>query len=283
MTVQRTPGPLVLLATCGRWPHGEPGAAALDRALTDRGLESRWARWDDPSVDWTAADVVAVRSTWDYSERVESFLEWAGSVGPRLLHGADVFAWNTRKDYLIALDAAGVPVVPTRIAATTEAVLDIVSADRRWVVKPAVGAGGRGVVLVEGGRWSAAGNGPWIVQPYLPSVAEAGELSVFIIDGRPVAQVAKRPAAGEIRVHEVYGGAAAPVALTEDATSPALTAYAVAQQLLDVDLAYARVDLLARDGRWVVSEVELTEPGLYLDVLPGNADAFADALAHRLR
>jgi hypothetical protein len=33
----------------------------------------------------------------------------------------------------------------------------------------------------------------------------------------------------------------------------------------------------------VVSEVELTEPGLYLDVLPANAVPFADAVAERVR
>ncbi len=36
-------------------------------------------------------------------------------------------------------------------------------------------------------------------------------------------------------------------------------------------------------GRLVVSEVELTEPGLYLDVLPTNAHPFADAVADRVR
>jgi hypothetical protein len=36
------------------------------------------------------------------------------------------------------------------------------------------------------------------------------------------------------------------------------------------------------DGRLVVSEVELTEPGLYLDVLPANGAAFADAVAARV-
>ena len=30
------------------------------------------------------------------------------------------------------------------------------------------------------------------------------------------------------------------------------------------------------DGTLAVSELELIEPGLYLDVVPDNADAFAD-------
>ena len=34
--------------------------------------------------------------------------------------------------------------------------------------------------------------------------------------------------------------------------------------------------------RWVVSELELIEPGLYLDVAPGNADPFAEMVVRRL-
>ena len=35
------------------------------------------------------------------------------------------------------------------------------------------------------------------------------------------------------------------------------------------------------DGTLAVSELELIEPGLYLDVLPGNAEPFADLVARR--
>ncbi|MFM6851767.1 MAG: hypothetical protein ACKOVB_21950, partial [Terrabacter sp.] len=94
----------VLLATSGDLPDGEPGAAALDAALADRGIEAGWARWDDPSVDWAGADLVAVRSTWDYVTRHAEFLAWTASLDQsRLLNGADVFAWNHDKRYLTEL------------------------------------------------------------------------------------------------------------------------------------------------------------------------------------
>lgn len=92
----------VLLATCSQWPTGEPGAAALDAALARRGLDARWVCWDDASVAWADADVVAVRSTWDYVDRPADFLDWARRVeaSTPLLNGADVFAWNVRVDLL---------------------------------------------------------------------------------------------------------------------------------------------------------------------------------------
>jgi hypothetical protein len=47
-------------------------------------------------------------------------------------------------------------------------------------------------------------------------------------------------------------------------------------------LDYLRVDLLWWEGEWVVSELELIEPGLYLDVAPGNAGPFVDLVAARM-
>ena len=98
----------VLLATSSNWPDGEPGAPALVDALERRGIDAAWARWDDAGVDWAAADLVAVRSTWDYTERAEEFLAWAREVDgvTRLLNGADVFTWNHDKAYLAGLDGA---------------------------------------------------------------------------------------------------------------------------------------------------------------------------------
>ncbi len=274
----------LLLATCTSWPQGEPGHERLDAALTARGIPSRWVSWDDPGVDWAGAGMVAARSTWDYDTRLPEFLGWAERVGPRLLHGADVFRWNTDKAYLVELGRSGrVPVVPT---VTVDDLADLRAAVDRFgevVVKPRIGAGGRGVFTVTADREPATPRpGTMIAQPLVASVRTEGELSVFVIDGRPIRQVRKEPAHGEIRVHEEYGGATYPSTLTEEAATLAANAVAASAAILGVDLVYARIDLMRHDGVLMVSEVEVTEPGLYLDVLPDNAEPFADAVARRL-
>ena len=106
--------PRVLLVTSSNWPSGEPGAPVLDAVLAERGIDAPWVCWDDPEVDWAAADLVAVRSTWDYIERYDEFVAWARRVDEvgRQLNGADVFAWNVDKAYLTGL--GDLPVVPTR-------------------------------------------------------------------------------------------------------------------------------------------------------------------------
>lgn len=277
--------PLVLLVTSSEWAEGEPGHAALDRALEARGLVSRWVVWDDLAVDWGAADVIAVRSAWDYDSRLGEFLGWASGVGPALLNGAHVFRWNTDKRYLVELQDAGLPVVPT-IAATT--VFEVRTAADQFglsVVKPRVGAGGRGLEVVSDGRvWLPQPDGhqgPWVVQPLVESIHHDGETSVFVIGGHPVSQVEKLPSTTDIRVHEQFGGTSRSVELTDEAALLAAEAIATVVDLLGAEVVYGRVDMMRYQGRLVVSEVELTEPGLYLDVLPLNALPFAEAIANR--
>ena len=265
-------------------PEGEPGAAALDHALAERGVTASWAVWDDPAVRWQDAALVAVRSTWDYDWRLAEFLAWADGIGPGLLNGASVFRWNTDKAYLVDLAAAGVPVVPTRSVSRADELAKVLAGSGTAVVKPRSGAGGRGVAVVPAGTAYRPGHpGPWVVQPLVASVTTLGERSVFVLDGRAVSQVDKLPAAGEIRVHEFLGGVSTAVPLEPELAVLATETVATASRLLGADLAYARVDALRYDDRWVVSELELTEPGLYLDVLPDNALPFADLVAARVR
>jgi len=287
--------PVVLLATCSAMPDGEEwtGTDHLPRAFEAREVDARWVVWDDPAVDWSAG-LVAVRSTWDYETRREEFLAWTRSL-PWLLNSAAVFAWNTDKSYLVPLGEA-VPVVPSVVVDGEEdlpmAIAEVSSGENASaVVKPTVGAGGRGVILfdgVEGGPIaldeSGLGPGPWVVQPLVESVSTEGEVSVFVLDGQVVSQARKLPAAGEIRVHEQYGGTTVAVPLDDEAADLARRTVEAAGALLGETLDYARVDQMRlADGRLAVSELEVTEPGLYLDVLPGNADVFADLVVSRLR
>jgi len=276
----------VLLATSGDLPHGEPGAPALDAALAARGVEARWAVWDDPAVDWSSASLVAVRSTWDYTVRPVEFLDWARSLDQsRLLNGADVFAWNHDKRYL--LDLHHVPTVPTAWLTSAAQVVAAVDDLGTAVVKPAVGAGGEGLVVVGAGIDEATAAayveaGAVVVQPLVTSIRTHGEVSVFVVDGVPCCQVVKVPVGDEVRVHEEYGGSSAVVPLDPACERMALAADEETTRRFGRRLDYLRVDLLQWEDEWVVSELELIEPGLYLDVAPGNADPFADLVAARM-
>lgn len=283
----------VLLATSGDLPDGEPGAAALDAALAARGVDAAWARWDDPSVDWAAADLVAVRSTWDYVTRHGEFLAWTAALDqPRLLNGADVFAWNHDKGYLTEL--GDLPVVPTVLADDRPALADAVARFGTAVVKPRVGAGGAGLIVVTDPDDPRLGRpvrshpdypevgGPWVVQPLVESIRTHGETSVYVLDGRLTQRFDKLPGEGDVRVNEEFGGRVRAVDLG-DVADLVLGAAAAMADRFGRPMDYLRVDLLRWDGAWAVSELELIEPGLYLDVSDANAAPFADLVVSRLR
>ena len=282
----------VLLVTCAALPAGEPGGDLVVRELADRGVSAAWVAWDDPGVDWAEARRVLIRSTWDYERRRDEFIDWARKVQQltTLVNTAQVVEWNTDKIYLLDLIGAELPVVPTLGVDSEFELAPAVAAFEPAVVKPRVGAGGRGVVVFdlepggpEGLDESQLQPGPWVVQPLVESVHTEGETSVFVLGGRVVSQVRKLPASGEIRVQEEYGGTAEAVEVTTEAGELALRTVEVAEKLLSTVLPYARVDLMRlADGQLVVSELEVVEPGLYLDIVPGNAAAFADVVADLL-
>ncbi len=273
--------------TAALLPDGELGGDLIG-PLDDAGIDARWKVWDGEDVDWVA-DLVVVRSTWDYHRRVPEFLAWAQRVEriSPLLNGAAVFAWNADKAYLIEL-GDHIPVVPTRLmdeSSLVSGLADCLEEFGAIVVKPRIGASGVGLVVVEetlDPRLQGLVTGPWVVQPLVPSVRTTGEMSVYVFAGRAVSQVHKRPGVEEVRVHELYGGSSRPVPLSADTTELAERAVRSAERLLDSRLAYARVDMMIWNDVWTVSELELIEPGLYLGVDPANAARFAALVSSQL-
>jgi O-ureido-D-serine cyclo-ligase len=260
----------------------------LAGALAGRGATVTTPSWDDPAVDWDALDVAVVRSTWNYTRRRETYLEWARRTAARtlLLNPPALLAWSSDKRYLAELASAGVPVVPSWFAAPGETPF-VPEGD--VVVKPAVGAGsvdaarhaGRDAALAHVARLHAGGRTA-VVQPYLPRVEEHGETGLVHIGGRLTHAFRKGP---------MLTGGAAPVAglyLPEDIAprTPSADEVAVAEAALAAapdGWLYARVDVVpGSDGRPVVLELELVEPSLFVSAGPGAAEAFAEAVVARI-
>jgi hypothetical protein len=235
---------------------------------------------------------VVIRSPWDYTSRRAQFVEWARSV-PRLANPADIVAWNTDKHYLSELAEGGVPVVPTRWLEPGAAVE--LPSDRRWVLKPAVGAGSFDAAtfaLDDSGqvpaarahaeRLLAAGQSV-MLQPYLDAIDVAGEMGVIYVGGRFSHAITKSAMLGGQERQAVAGLYKAETITARDADPAALR---LADDILSrvpggaERLVYARVDLVPDDaGRPLLIELELTEPSLFMATSPGSELRFADAIA----
>lgn len=257
----------------------------LLEALAARGVDAEPAPWDDDAVAWADADLVAVRTTWDYTEHRDAFLAWAGRVdaATRLVNPLPVVTWNSHKRYLVELAAAGVPVVPTVLLEAGGPVPDVLG-EGPLVIKPAVSAGGRGARLgsaadLRDTTVELLAGGDVLVQPAVDSIGRDGEVSLIRLGDTWSHAVRKLPAAGGFLVHEKHGGR------LEDHV-PAPREVAVAEQALAAapgPVAAARVDLVRLDGDPVVMELELIEPELFLRRAPAAPARLADALLAVLR
>jgi hypothetical protein len=279
----------IVLATAS----GQPEITASDRlyaeALERRGFSVVGAPWDGPRAAFDGAAAVVIRSTWGYYRASDAFRDWteAMAVMSRLFNPIGLVRWNLRKDYVGKLAAASVRVPETHFVACEVDAIDRVFDQTGWsraVVKPLTGASGYSVELVarEGvadamsrlAAWARAGV---LVQEFLPEIAE-GELSLIYFDGIFSHAVRKRPRQGEFRVNSRFGA-------TRSAEMPARAVTeqgaAVLRTLPELPL-YARVDGVVRDGALIVIEVEVLEPGLFLDFDPGSAERFAAATIARL-
>lgn len=303
----------IALATCADLPQLDPEDAPLVGALEARGLHAEPAVWDDRSVDWSAYDLVLVRSTWDYAQRRSEFLTWAAEVDrvTTLVNPYPVVRWNTDKHYLRELERAGVPVVPTMWLEpdrhlSSRALHTRFPAHGDFVIKPAVSAGSvdtgrytaidassRGLAIQHARRLLEAGR-TVMVQRYLQSVDQVGERAHVFIAGEYSHTVVKAamldgPDVGVDGVYkkEEMSPAEAPASEVEMARTVLRTARRLltAQSGTEVPtpFLYARVDVVSGDDdQPVLLELELVEPSLFTSLAEGALERFADAVVARV-
>lgn len=280
-----TPTPRLLLLT------PEPGfeerwQTAFGRkraALTDAGAVVEARPWT-AAGDLAGFDMVLPLFAWGYQRAVTrwyALLDRLESEGVRTINPVPVLRWNSDKAYLADLAAAGVKVVPTRdIAVLDDAALALCFGDfgvDRLVVKPPISGGADGTVLVRQGQAlpAAASGKRMLVQPLMPAISAVGEYSLFWFGGQFSHAIVKRPATGDFRVQEQFGG-------RESAWTPTSSAMNLSRAALAASPAspvYARVDMVG-DAAGVphIMELELIEPSLFLNFAPDQGGAFARAV-----
>jgi glutathione synthase/RimK-type ligase-like ATP-grasp enzyme len=279
----------IALCTWSDPSYVDPEPPLVAERLAARGHRADVVVWHD-DVDWAAYDLVVIRSTWDYFERLEEFLAWVDRVDveSRIVNPPAVVRWNVHKGYLAELGAAGVPVLPMLVVPRGAADIEARIAATGWeevVVKPAVDGGARKAarglaaapaLLEHAGRIIELGD--VVVQPYAPGI-EDGEVSLLVFDGEVSHAVRKVPAPGDYRVQAHHGGAERPHTATAAELATARAALAVAPP----GVAYARVDLVEHQGVPTVMELELVEPDLFLRVDGAALDRYVDLVEARLR
>jgi len=281
-------GRRVAYVTCEPRQEGWDDDRLSAEVLAGRGIEVEFVAWDDPGADWDDFDLVVIRSTWDYGERLEEFLEWTDRVGPEKLRNVPAMVrWNTDKRYLAELDGAGLPVPPTLLIAPGGSVPDF---GGRVVIKPVCGAGARDTGVFDDDNRDEGldlitklGEQDEIamIQPYISWIDERGETAVMFFGGRFAYALKKKAFLPESGVAPVKPGTTVAAGMFDEdlmslvEASPqeielgAETVAWLARRFGSMPL-YARIDMVSSaEGDAVLMEVEATEPSLYLELASG--------------
>lgn len=287
----------VALVTCEAFANLYEDDLLLVAALAEIEVDSTPAVWSDAHIDWTSFDALVIRSPWDYFKRSVEFRAWLdarSAEGTLLCNSREILDWNFDKGYLQDLIRAGVATVPTICIApndtTALSTIPALARARNWtdlVVKPTIGGGGFGCLrfpLDDFPHHAAAitttlQDRGVLVQPFLPEIQTAGELSLLFFDNVFSHAVCKRPKPGDYRVQFQFGGTNESVPVSPDLIAQAARCIAAAP----APTTYARVDGVIKDGRFLLMELEIFEPLMFLSRDPEAPARFANAIERQLQ
>jgi hypothetical protein len=285
--------PRVALVTSEGYPDLYHDDHLLVAALDEIGIGSAPAIWSDPAVDWRGFDALVIRTPWDYFERPVEFRAWLDeriASGVHMMNSGEILEWNFDKRYLRDLAAAGVAVIPTIVVARGDRP-DVVALSRAqgWeeiVVKPSISGSAyrtHRFRLDDAPRHRddvarILDDRDLLIQPFLPEIMSGGELSLLFFDGVFSHAVCKRPRAGDYRVQFNHGGTHETVQARDEWIEGARACIAAAPALP----VYARVDGVIREGQFLLMELEIFEPLMFLAEHPEAPARFARAIHRRL-
>lgn len=268
--------------------------------FAERGISVETISWHAKDIDWSRFTAVIVRSTWDYQDDADAFIATLNTIeksGTTLLNPLSLMQWNISKHYLQTLSERGVEIIPSaffkQVDSTIIAGHFTYFDSEELIIKPLISANSDNTFRLTKASLLAQSTDlntifadtPCVIQPFLNSVINEGEYSLFYFNGHYSHTIKKVPKQGDFRVQEEHGGQLHTVIPEAQLLA---TAQHVLAQLPESSL-YARIDLLrnhvtcddlastATSHTWQLMEVELIEPSLYFNMDPASPERFVQA------
>ena len=245
------------------------------------------------NVEWDTYDAVYICTPWDYPEHLEQFLAVLRAIDASralLLNDLSLVQWNLQKTYLRDIEDRGGAIVPSTWYNHFESASAFFAehGSNKLVIKPTVGANAMDTFVLtnpvgpklEEQLRATFRQRDFFVQPFIANIQSEGEYSLFFFNGEYSHAILKTPEDGDFRVQEEHGAdiksVQPPAGLLETGTK----LFASIEPLP----VYGRGDWVrGNDDRWLLMELELIEPSLYLRTDRGAAARFAAAFDQRFQ
>lgn len=284
----------------------DPEILLIQDALRQTGLNATSVIWHE-SHDWSAFDLLVIRSPWDYPERFDEFTSWMASTQKqtRILNAPQLIRWNSDKQYLTELHQQGIHTGITKYCTTIEEckweISQYIESEASYVIKPNISVGSRDTGLFAATSVEALQlcrsilnvGKTVLIQHAIDRVQEGGERGLLFFNGRFSHAIRKgpilRPGGG------YFGGTytenITPAQATDSEINLGLTtmeaiAHIAQAKGWDDDAhhpLYARIDVVTPEsGNPILLEAELFEPSVFLRYGDGALKRFVEAITARL-
>ncbi|MFZ1749547.1 MAG: hypothetical protein WAU01_05125 [Saprospiraceae bacterium] len=265
----------IAILTCVDFPDLTEADRPLIRLLAEKNIQSSPIIWDAAAVDWHQFTHVLFRSVWDYFLKTDHFfkvLHDINEAGLICFNSLSTIEYNSHKYYLQDLQSEGIDIVPTLFLDKGSDLNKDIILSKNWewlIIKPAISAGSYLTEKfhidqlndIKGKYREYMKVQDFMIQKYLPEIIDSGEISMVFFNGVFSHAVIKTPKSGDFRIQSQFGGTYKSYQMDSSLIS-------VGQNILSKmqgDHLYARIDGVMSDGQFLLMEVELIEPDLYLD------------------
>jgi glutathione synthase/RimK-type ligase-like ATP-grasp enzyme len=251
----------------------------LIRGFEAQGFQASPVVWSDPNIDWNQFDIALLRSTWDYLDAAEYFLDVLSKIESsacKLFNPLSVVRWNMDKHYLLDMEQREVQIIPTFMASHVELdTLNKLFVENRWetvILKPTIGLAASNTYRIPLNKLENVltkirvdqPHSEYLIQPFIEDIVVEGEWSFVYFNQQLSHVLLKKPALGDYRVQGIYGG----TIQSAKPQSPDLLQAASVLDSLPSDILYARLDFVRANGQLSVMEVELIEPIFSFNLVP---------------
>ncbi|WP_204319009.1 ATP-grasp domain-containing protein [Pelistega ratti] len=269
---------MLYISTCLTYPDAPISLLPLAKQLNQLGIDIVFTPWQQSPHNGKILPLAA----WDYAKFYPEFLQWIEQHATQFINPAPLMRWNSHKSYLCDLQDWGVSVIPTqRYSSETLWQADLSVLGKEVVLKPAVGQSGHAVTKIKVGEplpdLTVYGD-DIIVQPFIAEVASNGETSLIFFKGEFSHAIRRQPAPNEWRANSQYK---VEISVREVEDKIIQYAQSILHKLPQMPV-YARVDGTIIGDTFLLNELELIEPALYLDKVDGAAERFAKIIKQQL-
>jgi len=261
--------------------------------LDEIAVDYKFEIWSDTTVDWSQYACLLLKSPWDYFDRYEEFLAWCKQIqdlGIPVYNDLETVIWNSDKKYLKEIEEKGFPIVKTKFLEKGESAADVYTCFALYdvqelIIKPTVSGGAKHTLKIKlrdfetmkGQIDNLLREEAFMVQPFVEEIVEIGEYSYIFFNGKFSHAVLKSAKSGDFRVQHFFGGEIT-------AIQPSRAELVYPESLVEAfakDTLYARVDGVWRRDEFLLMELELIEPYLFLFTSEAGKLNYINALKTR--